>query len=187
MIRDILNYFSYNSVVILSYFLICFIVFVFNVIFKGKINELFMCKRGSILNPLTYIRMVTSGFCHNDFNHFKNNFLMILLIGPMIEEKYGSIPILKMILITTFISGLVHTIFYSTPSVGASDNVYMLATLGSIVNVNSGKIPISLVLIFLFFLLSEIINLFFRKDNISHDGHIVGAICGILFGYSNLI
>lgn len=183
-ITDFTNYFSYNSVVILSFFFICLIVLILNYLLKNKVNEFFACRRGSIINPMTYIRMITCEFCHDGWSHFRNNFITILLIGPMLEEKYGSIHLLEMILITTLVTSIIHIIISKKASVGASDSVFMMITLASIVNISSGKIPITLILIFLFYVVDEIIkSLSHKKDNISHDAHIVGAILGIVFGY----
>jgi len=180
---EFFSYFSYNSIVIISYFLVCLLFLVLNIISKDRLNNFLACRRGGVLNPLFYIRILLSGFCHKDWNHFKNNFLMILLIGPILEEKYGSMNLLYMFLITSVVTGIIHIIFSKTGTIGASDNVFMLVVLCSIVNLTSGKIPITLILILLFYVVEEVFNLFKRKDGISHDSHIVGAICGFIFGY----
>ena len=59
----------------------------------------------------------------------------------------------------------------------------MFILLSSFVNISQGKIPITLILIFLFYIVSEIRDGLFKKDNISHMGHLIGAICGCIFGY----
>lgn len=179
-----LDYFSYNSVVILSYFFICLFVLIINYLSKDKLNNFLAFRRGSIFNPMNYIRLIASGFCHKDWEHFRNNFVIILLIGPLLEEKYGSINLLYMILITSFVSSIFHLIFYNSSAIGASDNAYMLIVLCSIVNISDGKIPITLLLIIMFYVLDEFIKfVFHKKDNVSHDSHIVGAFLGFIFGY----
>ena len=181
---EYLNYFQYNSIVILSYFFISWIVLWLNHLSKGKSNyKIFSTERGSIFNPMTYIRMFTHILGHRDFTHFKNNFLYILLIGPMIEEKYGSINLLKMILITAFVTGLLNVIFSKRGILGASGIVYMLILLSSLVNIEAGKIPITFVLIFIFYIIGEVKDGLFKKDNISHISHIIGAICGFIYGF----
>ena len=187
VIINVASYFSYNSVIILSYFLICLCALLINFICKGRFNNYFSLKKGSFLNPMTYIRLVTTGICHNDWSHFRNNFVMILLIGPMLEEKYGSITLLKMLLLTTIFSSVIHLLFYKSSAIGASDNVYMLVVLCSIVNISNGKIPITLVLILLFYVADEIIKWLFKKDNVAHDSHVIGAICGLIFGFLRLV
>ena len=59
----------------------------------------------------------------------------------------------------------------------------MLILLSSLVNLQNGKIPLTLVLIFLFYIASEVIDGLFKKDNISHLSHLIGAICGFIYGY----
>ncbi len=180
----LLDYFSYNSVVIISYFLISFVLLIFNIISKGKVNRFMASRRGNILNPMFYVRLIFSGLCHVDWNHFKSNFLIILLIGPMLEEKYGSLNLLYMLLITSAASGIFHLMFYKSSTVGASDNVFMMVILCSIVNITAGKIPITLILIVLFYVIDEILGMVLKKrDGVSHDSHIIGAICGFIFGY----
>ena len=77
---------DYNSPVILTYFIVSLIVLVLGYLTKDKINKLLFCSyRSSLLNPLTYIRMFTHCIGHSGWDHFVNNFLYILLIGPMVE------------------------------------------------------------------------------------------------------
>ena len=86
---QVINYLSYNSVIILSFFFISLFALILNYLTKGKSNILlFSSYRSSIFNPLTYLRLITHIFGHASWSHFMNNFLYILLIGPMIEEKY---------------------------------------------------------------------------------------------------
>ena len=181
---DILNKLQYNSVLILSYFFISLIALIINKITQGKSNQLlFSSYRSSPLNPLTYIRFFTHALGHTGWHHFSSNFLTMLLIGPMIEEKYGTINLLIMMLITAGITGLINTIISRKAILGASGNVFMLIILSSMVNLEAGKIPLTLVLIFFFYITNEIIEGIFVKDNVSHMGHIIGAICGVIFGF----
>lgn len=181
---DILNKLQYNSVLILSYFFISLAALIINKITQGKTNELlFSSYRSSPLNPLTYIRFFTHALGHTGWHHFSSNFLTMLLIGPMIEEKYGTMNLLIMMLITAGITGLINTIISRKAILGASGNVFMLIILSSMVNLEAGKIPLTLVLIFFFYITNEIIEGIFIKDNVSHMGHIIGAICGVIFGF----
>lgn len=104
----------------------------------------------------------------------------------MIEEKYGSIPLLIMILITSFVIGVLNTIFSKKGILGASGIVFMLIVLSSFVNIQNGKIPITLLFICLFYIVDEILKGIFKKDNVSHFGHLIGALCGGVFGYLSM-
>lgn len=178
------EYLQYNSPVVLTFFFISFIVLLINWITKGKSNNaLFSTYRSSMLNPMTYVRLLTHIFGHLNWSHFMNNFLYILLIGPMVEEKYGSINLLIMIAITALVTGVINNLFSNYRLLGASGIVFMLIILSSLVNIQSGKIPITLILIFIFYIANEIISGIFKKDNVSHMGHLVGAICGCVYGF----
>lgn len=179
-----INYFQYNSIVILSYFFICLFTLFLNWLTKGNSNSyLFSSGRDSIFNPLTYIRMFTHVLGHANWEHFRNNFLYILLIGPIIEEKYGSINLLIMILITAGITGLINCIISKKQILGASGIGFMLILLSSLVNIQDSKIPITLILICIFYIVSEIVDGLFKKDNVSHLSHLLGAICGFIYGF----
>ena len=176
---------DYNSPVILTYFIVSLIVLVLGYLTKDKINKLLFCSyRSSLLNPLTYIRMFTHCIGHSGWDHFVNNFLYILLIGPMIEEKYGSINLIIMLLITSLIIGLYNIIFTNNNIKGASGNVYMLIVLSSFSNISEGKIPLTVLLILIFYVIGEARKTITdRKSASYHDGHLIGAIFGLLFGF----
>ena len=185
-IEKIINYFSYNSIVILSFFFISLLVLILNRITHGKANrKLFSSERSHLLNPFTYIRLVTHIFGHDSWEHFMSNFMYILLIGPMIEEKYGSINLIKMIALTAIVTGLINMIFSKNKRIlGSSGIAFMLIILSSFVNMKAGKIPITLVLIILCYIMTEVkAGLFNKKDNVSHISHLIGAVCGGIYGF----
>ncbi len=176
--------FDYNSKVILTYLLICIGAWVLNGITRGKSNKLlFENYRSSPLNPLTYVRLFTHCIGHQNWEHLVGNFLYILLIGPMIEEKYGSINLIIMFLITSLVIALYNIIFTNNSILGASGNVYMLIVLSSFANIQEGKIPLTVILICIFYVIGEAKRMITeRKKKSYHDGHLIGALCGILFG-----
>ena len=181
---ELIEYFGYNSVLILTFFFISFGALILKYVTLGASNDLlFSSYRSSLFNPLTYVRLFTHALGHSDWKHFSNNFLYILLIGPMIEEKYGTYNLLIMMLKTAGITGIINNIIGKKKILGASGIVFMLIVLSSFVNIQSTKIPITLVLIIIFYLINEIIDVFFKKDNVSHVGHIIGGLCGLAFGF----
>ncbi|AZQ62727.1 rhomboid family intramembrane serine protease [Flammeovirga pectinis] len=137
----------------------------------------------AITNPITYIRLFTHVIGHGSWEHFMGNFTYILLLGPILEEKYGSKQLLNMILVTAFITGIINAIFLSSGLLGASGVVFMFILLSSIVNVQKGGIPLTFVLIVILFLGQELLSAF-DQDNISQLAHVIGGICGAIFGFS---
>ena len=185
MTEEIITKFDYNAPVILTYFFICLIILMIDKLCKGKFSATFFTtyKNDSLLNPLTYFKLVSHSLGHADWDHLYSNFIKILLIGPLIEEKYGSINLLIAMILTSLIIGIVNKILGKGGILGASGVAYMLILLSSFVNMENGKIPITLTLIILFFVVDEVIKLFRRKkDGVSRLGHITGAICGIILG-----
>ena len=180
------NYLQYNSVLILSYFFISLLALWLDKVTHGKTNKWFFSSyRSSVFNPLTYVRLFTHCIGHENWQHFSNNFLYILLIGPMIEEKYGTMNLLIMLVITSGVTGIINTLLTNNRILGASGNVFMIIIISSFVNIQAGKIPITLILIFIFYIVNEIFAGVFKakKDRVSHLGHLIGAACGVLFGF----
>ncbi|MBA7616491.1 hypothetical protein ES703_23787 [subsurface metagenome] len=58
----------------------------------------------------------------------------------------------------------------------------MLILLSSFTNIRAGEIPLTFILVVLLFLAKEIITAF-TQDNISQFAHIIGGICGSIFGF----
>ena len=105
---------SFNSPVILGFTILCFIALILDNITSGMINNtLFSVYRSSPLNPLTYLRLFGHVVGHADFEHFIGNIMIILITGPLLEEKYGSANMLFVILATALITGLTSVIFFS--------------------------------------------------------------------------
>lgn len=181
---EFLNNLQYNSVLILTYFFVSFFVLIINHVTKGKSNDLlFSSYRSSLLNPLTYVRMVTHAIGHSNWKHFSSNFIYMLLIGPMIEEKYGTLNLLLMMVITAVVIAIINLLVSNKKILGASGIVFMLIVLSSFVNIEMGKIPITLILIFVFYIVNEILDGLFKKDDVSHLCHLIGAVCGMFFGF----
>ena len=61
----------------------------------------------------------------------------------------------------------------------------MLILLSSFTNLKRGRIPLTLILVALIFLSGEIIDGITKpNDNISQMGHIIGGLCGTVFGWA---
>lgn len=172
-----------NAPVTVTFSIISFVVLLFGYATLGESTKaLFTCYRSVPSDPLMYIRMFTYIFGHKDITHFVNNFTTIILIGPMLEEKYGSKPLVLMILVTAFVGGLANILFTANGILGASGVVFMFIILCSCTSVSSGKIPLTLVLVVVIYIGQEILTGVTTADNISHSTHILGGLCGIGFG-----
>lgn len=133
--------FSFNSPVILGFTIACFFVLVIDWITGGtSTNTLFSVYRSSISSPLTYVRFFGHVLGHAGWEHFIGNIMLILVVGPLLEEKYGSSNILFVIIATALVTGLVNFVFFPHAQLlGASGVVFALILLSSFTSISDFK------------------------------------------------
>lgn len=175
---------DYNSPIVLSFVIISFISLILGYVTGGLSTKLlFTVYRSSFLSPLTYVRLFGHVLGHADASHFIGNMTLFLVIGPMLEEKYGSKNLLLMIIMTALITGLIEIVLFPNNGLlGASGIVFMMIILSSVTSVKSGTIPLTMILVAFFYLGSQIITGLFVRDNISQMCHIIGGILGGVYG-----
>ncbi len=175
---------KFNAPVILTYSLICTFVFFFNKLFGFSIMSLFtFLNETNFANPINIFKFVSHIAGHVSIEHLMGNLTFILLLGPIIEERYGSKQLIGMILITAVLTALLNLFFFNTGLIGASGIVFMLIVLVSFTNVKSGEIPVTFILVAILFVGKELLNSVWQ-DNISQFAHIMGGVCGAVFGFT---
>ena len=176
---------KYNAPVILSFSLISLLVLLLGIFTGGRSTTLLFCiYRAPWTDPLLYLRLFTHVLGHANWNHYFSNVMYILLLGPILEEKYGSRSLLLGILLTALVTGAAHLILGgSTALLGASGIVFMLILLVSFASFRQGTIPLTFLLIAGIYIGNEIINGITTADNISQMTHIIGGVCGAFLGF----
>lgn len=175
--------FSFNSPAVLTFALASLAVLLLGAATDGRTTAAFFSVYNSgFLNPLTYVRLLGHVLGHTAFAHYVSNMALILALGPIVEERYGSLRLLLMIAVTAVVSGLFHIFLGSGMLMGASGVVYMLIFLASTSGAKSGEIPLTLVAVAALYLTQEIMDGLFATDNISQLSHIVGGVCGAVMG-----
>jgi membrane associated rhomboid family serine protease len=174
----------YNSPVVLSFALICAVVLLIDQVSGGTfIRTFFMLQpdfdSGSLLS---WLRLFTYVMGHQSWTHLVSNFSFILLIGPVLEEKYGSLPLLGMMLVTALATAALNLLLVHTGLYGASGIVFMLILLSSFTNIRQGEIPITLILIVALYVVREFVNAL-NPDTVSQLAHIFGGVIGGAFGF----
>jgi membrane associated rhomboid family serine protease len=110
--------------------------------------------------------------------------MMILVIGPFVEERYGKRRLVVMIAVTALITGLCNVVFFkNVVLLGASGIVFMLILLASFVNVKQGQIPVTVILVAVLYIGNEIVKGVTLNDHTSQMGHIIGGLCGATYGF----
>lgn len=176
---------SFNSPVVLTFVFICFVATLLGILTRDYLTGLlFSTYRASFLNPLTYLRLVTHVFGHSGFSHFIGNASYILLIGPMLEEKYGSKILVEIIIITAVFTGIINMIFSSNTSLcGASGVVFAFIIIASFTGFQNGEIPLTFILVVVIFIGQQLVDAIAARDNVSQLTHIVGGLIGAIIGY----
>ena len=177
---------TFNAPVTLGVVIMCFIATLLGVISNGKITQIvFMTYHSSLTNPMTYVRFITHIFGHSGWSHFIGNASYLLLLGPMLEEKYGSKELIEVIGITAIATGLVNYIFFWNVGLcGASGVVFAFIILASFTGFKEGEIPLIFILVAAIFIGQQVYEGIALQNDISNMAHIVGGIVGSVIGYS---
>lgn len=176
----------YNSPVVLTYALICTIVYFVNASMLGAFDGL--VSLGPTFqpnNPIQYLNLFSYIVGHSSLDHLLGNMTFILLLGPIIEEKYGSKNLFIMIILTALITAFLNIGLFSTGLWGASGIVFMFIMLVSFTNVREGQIPLTFILVAVLFIGKEVLQSM-NSDHVSQFAHILGGIVGSFFGFTGL-
>ncbi|MDR1929687.1 MAG: rhomboid family intramembrane serine protease [Treponema sp.] len=176
----------YNAPTVLTFAVLSAVVLILSQTLLRGLNQSWFAAPGrGRFNPAlvrSWFTLLSHVIGHADWNHLLSNFAFILLIGPILEEAYGSVPLLVMMLLTALVTGLLNVIFFPWPLMGASGIVFMMILLASFTNFSRGEIPLTFILVLIIYLGRELYNSF-GSNNISEFAHIAGGFCGSLFGF----
>ena len=173
-----------NSPVILIFSLLAVVAFIVNFFTGGWANNhLFSVYQASLLSPLTYVRFFGHTLGHVNISHLVGNLMVILLVGPSVEDRFGSKAVVLVILTTALLTGLVQFIFFPhTALLGASGVAFALIIMSSLVNFRNKEIPITFILVAVLYIGEQVVGLF-QKDSVSQIGHILGGLVGAFYGF----
>jgi len=169
-----------NAPAVLGFTAVCLIAFVLSLITGGASDlALFSMYRSPLLSPMTWLRSVGHVFGHAGWDHLIGNLMYILILGPMLEEKYGSRRLLLIMLTAALVTGWLHwLLFPQLRLMGASGIVFALILLASVTGSESGDIPLTLILVAVLYLGQQIYEAVTVQAHISYMAHIAGGLVG---------
>ena len=131
---------TFNAPIVLGLVVISFVATLLGYITNGAVERsLFMTYHSALLSPLTWIRAFTHIFGHADWAHFAGNMSYLLLLGPLLEEKYGSRTLMAVVAITAVVTSIVNYIFFPAVALcGASGVVFAFILLSSFTSFREG-------------------------------------------------
>ncbi|MBR3317348.1 MAG: rhomboid family intramembrane serine protease [Atopobiaceae bacterium] len=175
---------TFNAPVTLCFVFACVAVQIASTLTGGASTALLFTSRpGSLANPLTYFCLVSHIFGHAGWDHLFANMGYILILGPLLEEKYGSLELAGIMLASALASSLANIFFLHSGVLGASGVVFTFILLSSFTGLREGEIPLTFILVTLFYLTQQLYGALFVGGNISYLGHIAGGVVGAIVGF----
>ena len=177
-----------NSPVVLTFSAICVLALVLDkVTARNSTALLFSVYRSgaSMASPFTYLRFFGHVFGHLDISHLTGNLMMLLILGPMLEERYGGKILTAVIAVTALITGVASFILFPNQALmGARGVVFAFILLASFTSFKEREIPLTFILVAILYIGQQIYQGIFVDDNISQFTHILGGITGSVLGYN---
>lgn len=173
---------SYNAPIVLTFALAAVVVHVL-VYIAGDSVRLWFASWPQFVDTRSYVGLFSHILGHANWQHLMGNFMLILLIGPVLEERFGSFRLLVMILLTALVTGLVNAAIGNGILVGASGIVFMMILLASTANIRQGEIPLTFLAVAAIYMGGEIVQAVKSDDNVSHMAHLLGGATGAVFGF----
>ena len=178
---------SFNSPVVLTFTIVSALVLLLNYLTGGISNALlFSVYKGSLLDPLFYVRLFGHVLGHANLEHYASNMILFLLVGPLLEEKYGSKKLVFIIMLVALVTGIIHILLPGNSMLlGASGVDFALIILASITGAKDNKIPLTLIIVAFIYISQQIYQGIFLNDQVSQLTHIVGGCVGGIYGLTN--
>ena len=176
---------TFNAPLVLGFALVCTAVTLVRQLAGREVTDrLFATYAAPWSDPMMYVRLFTHVIVHADFQHLVGNMAYILLLGPLLSDKYGWKKLLAVMLVTAAVTGLIHNLLFpNTYLMGASGIVFAFILLTAFNEVREGELPLSFILVALIYLGQQVWDGLFVRDNISNLTHILGGLIGGAAGY----
>lgn len=170
---------TYNAPVVLTFALVALVA----TVLPMEIRAHYFAAHPEFVEWTSYTGLFTHILGHANWEHYLGNFMLILLLGPILEERHGSMSLLVMMLLTALVTGLANVALSGNVLMGASGIVFMMILLASTANIRAGQIPLTFVAIAVIYLGGEIYRAFTSDDNVSRMAHLMGGLAGAAFGF----
>ncbi len=170
---------TYNAPVVLTFAILAVLVF----LLPQETRVHYFAAHPHFIDWSSYLGLVSHILGHASWEHLLGNFMLILLLGPILEERHGSLSLLIMMLITALVTGLFNAAVTNTFLMGASGIVFMMILLASTANIRQGELPLTFIAIAVIYLGGEIYKAFASDDNVSRTAHLIGGLAGAAFGF----
>lgn len=175
--------FVYNAPVVLTFVILSLVLLGVDTLLGGTLSAQYFVAPATfqLSAPASWTGSALHILGHAGMSHWMGNMTFILLLGPLLEEKYGSFALLVMIVATAIATAVINAFFFDSGLIGASGIVFMMIVLSSVTGIREKEIPLTMVIVLILYLGKEIADSV-RADNVSQFAHLLGGVCGAAFG-----
>lgn len=185
---------SYDAPVTLTFVLISAIIFLLSFFLAkaGKadgLEKIFTSPTAQtgalpfiVKQPLSYLRLLfyIFGSVADGALVLFTNLILIMLLGPAMEERYGSVIIGIMIFVSALFSGVLNACFCEASLVGSVPVVSMMIFLNAFMSFSKKKFPLSFAAVMILFV---VLQVFSGAGAVRIIICIAGGLCGSLFAF----
>lgn len=182
---------SYDAPVTLTFSLLCIVLYLIDTLFcKGFLSENVLASPTTGEGALPFVfsqfasypRLILYIFGSESISLLLADLIFILLLGPSMEERYGSVVVGIMIAVSALFSGVLNACFCKNSIHGAAPIVFMMIFLNAFMTFTKRKLPISFVCV---------MGMYIAYEWIPHGGSgiievvisMAGGLCGSLFAF----
>jgi membrane associated rhomboid family serine protease len=175
---------QYNAPVTLTFALLSLLAIALGELTDGWTTQnLFCFFKTSTKDIMLWPRAILHVLGNTDLTTCTGNLIVLLVVGPAAEERFGSAKVLFAVLLTAAAGALIAWFLFPKATImGASGVLFMMMVLASFACAHHGAIPITLLLVLALFLGSEVLRAVTGSAGLSELTHIAGGGVGILLG-----
>lgn len=169
----------YNAPVVLTFSLFAIAILLLSSTLMPRLNYQYFATGGSMHwgSIADWFRLFSHILGHSSWAQLTSHLAFVLLLGPLLEARYGSGRMLVLLLVTALAAGLINLLLFKAGLMGASGIVFMLILLAAMVDIRAGNLPLTFVLLAIIFLGHEIM-LTFRDNDLAQMAQLLGGGVG---------
>ena len=177
---------QYNAPVTLTFALLSLLALALNELTDGWTTQnLFCFYKSALTDYLTYPRAVLHVLGNTSLTTCTGNIIVMLVVGPAAEERFGSAKVFVAVLLTAIAGALIMWFLFPQSTImGASGVLFCMMMLTSFASMRGGAIPITLILVIILYLGSEILQAVTGTAGLPELTHIAGGVVGLLLGFA---
>ncbi|MGN0728108.1 rhomboid family intramembrane serine protease [Treponema sp.] len=187
----------FDSPVILVFTAVSAAFFIFDAFSSINISGLLFECHGAKSDPAfnfksaaDYARMIFYPLGFSGRPQFFMSMAFLLLLGPLLEERYGSLMLSLMLFITSLVGGVLTACLSPFSIMGAGGIVFMLVILSVLQSFIKKQVPFSWIFVFILFISFELTAVpasenfpDFLNKSVPVFIQLASGICGSLFGF----